>query len=70
MLLLKNDRLNFYQEAVEKVGEPLSRADKKHNYKQLYFEIIDSIVRMLTERFQDMQQFELLDLVSPGVFAT
>ena len=64
------DFSNFYQEAVDKVGEPLSRADKKHNYKQLYFEIIDSIVGMLTERFQDMKQFEFLDLVNPKVFST
>ncbi|CAB3981985.1 zinc finger MYM-type 1-like [Paramuricea clavata] len=28
----------FYQEAVDKVGQPVSRVDKKHNYKQLYFE--------------------------------
>ena len=61
---------NFYQEAVDKVGEPLSRIDRKHNYKQLYFEIIDSIVGMLTERFQDMKQFEFLDLVNPKVFTT
>ena len=56
---------NFYQEAVDKVGEHLSRIDRKHNYKQLYFEIIDSIVGMLTERFQDMKQFEFLDRVNP-----
>ena len=49
---------NFFQEAVGKVGEPLSRADKRHNYKQLYFEIIDSILGMLNERFYDMKQFE------------
>ena len=47
----------FYQEAVDKVGPPLSRADKKHDYKQLYFEVLDSIVGMLNERFQDMKRF-------------
>ena len=61
---------NFYQEAIDKVGEPLSRIDRKHNYKQLYIEIIDSIVGMLTERFQDMKQFEFLDLVNPKVCTT
>ncbi|CAB3981169.1 zinc finger MYM-type 1-like [Paramuricea clavata] len=55
----------FYQEAVDKDGQPVSRADKKHNYKQLYFEIIDSIAGMLSERFQDMKRFEFLDLVNP-----
>ena len=61
---------NFFQEAVGKVGESSSRADKKHNYKQLYFEIIDLIVGMLNERFYDMKQFEFSDLVNPKVFAT
>ena len=60
----------FYQEAVDKVGQPVSRADRKHDYRQLYFEIIDSIVGMLNERFQDMKQFEFLDLVNPKVFST
>ncbi|CAB4035785.1 zinc finger MYM-type 1-like, partial [Paramuricea clavata] len=60
----------FYQEAVDKVGPPISRADTKHNYKQLYFEILDSIVGMLNERFQDMERFGFLDLVNPKVFAT
>jgi hypothetical protein len=60
----------FYQEAVDKVGPPVSRADTKHNYKQLYFEILDSIVGMLNERFQDMERFGFLYLVNPKVFAT
>ena len=58
---------NSYQETVDTVGEPLSRIDRTHNYKQVYFEIIDSIVGVLTERFQDMKQFEFLDLVNPKV---
>ena len=60
----------FYQEAVDKVRPPVSRADTKHNYKQLYIEILDSIVGMLNERFQDMERFGFLDLVNPKVFAT
>ena len=48
-LLTDEGSSNFYQEAVDKVGEPLSRIDRKHNYKQLYFEIIDSIVGMLRD---------------------
>ena len=58
----------FYQEAVDKVGPPPTKADKKHNYKQLYFEVLDSIVGMLSERFQDMKRFEFLDLASPKAF--
>ena len=40
-------------EDIVKLRKMLSRADKKHSYKQLYFEIIDSIVGMLTERLKE-----------------
>ena len=59
----------FYQEAIGRVGEPTTRADKKHNYKQLFFEVLDSILGMLNERFQDMKQFAFLDLVNPKSFS-
>ena len=58
----------FYDKAVEKVGPPVTRYEQRHNYKQIYFEILDSIVGMLTERFQDMERFRFLDLVNPRVF--
>lgn len=60
----------FYQEAVDKVGQPATKSDKKHNYKQLYFEVLNTIVGMINERFQDMKRFAFLDLVNPKVFAT
>ncbi len=62
--------VKFYQEAVDKVGPPLSRTDKKHDYKLLYFEVLDSIVGMLNEGFQDMKRFAFSDLVNPKVFTT
>ena len=61
---------DFYDQAVEKVDPQVTRYDQKHNYKQVYFEILDSIVGMLTERFQDMERFKFLDLVNPRVFKT
>ncbi len=60
----------FYDKTVEKVGRPVTRTDLKHDYKQIFFEILDSIVGMLTERFQDMERFRFLDLVNPRVFKT
>ncbi len=62
--------VKFYQEAVDKVGPPLRRADKKNDYKQLYSEVLDSTVGMLNDRFQDMKRFAFLDLVNPKVFTT
>ncbi|XP_046864161.1 uncharacterized protein LOC124458112 [Xenia sp. Carnegie-2017] len=64
---LRNDTeyCQVYDLAVEKVGPPVTRYDQRHNYKQMYFEILDTIVTMLTERFQDMEHF---DLVNPRVF--
>ncbi|CAB3981727.1 zinc finger MYM-type 1-like isoform X1 [Paramuricea clavata] len=60
----------FYDKAVEKVDLPVTKYDLKHNYKQIFFEILDSIVGMLTERFHDMERFRFLDLVNPRVFKT
>ena len=54
-----------YQSAVDKVGSPVTRADQKINYKQLHFQVIDTIVGMLNERFQHLQSFTFLDLVNP-----
>ena len=55
-----------YKSAVDKIGPP--KADQKINYKQLYFQVIDTIVGMLNERFQDVQSFAFLDLVNPKLF--
>ena len=59
----------FYDSVVNKIGEPSSRSERKHNYKQLYFEVLDNITNMLTERFADCQNFEFLDLVNPNLFS-
>jgi hypothetical protein len=48
-----DDFAKFHQEAMDKVGRPANKVEKKNNYKQLYFEVLDSIVGMLSERFQD-----------------
>ena len=58
----------FFQSTVSLIGEPSTNADKRHNYKGLYFEIIDNIKGMLTERFADCQTFAFLDLVNPHIF--
>jgi hypothetical protein len=47
---------NIYTLKITPPPALLNLADKKHNYKQLCFEIIDSIVGMFCERFQDMKQ--------------
>jgi hypothetical protein len=60
----------FYDKAVEKVGPPVTRYDQRHNYKKMFFEILDSIVGMLTERFHNMECFRFLDLVNPRIFRT
>ena len=58
----------LYESTVRLVGPPLSRSDKKLNYLQLYFEVLDNMCSMLRDRFQDLRDFEFLDLVNPKVF--
>ena len=53
---------------VDMVEQPSSRSDKKPNYKQLYFEILDTTITMLNDRFADCQSFAFLDLVNPYFF--
>ena len=60
---------NNLESAVAIVGQPSSRSDRKHNYKQLYFQVIDSTVGMLNDRFADCKHFEFLDLFNPNFFA-
>ena len=33
----------FYDKSVEKVGPPVTRYDQRHNYKQMFFEILDPL---------------------------
>jgi len=58
----------FFQSTVSFVGEPSSNADKRHNYKSLYFQVVDNIMSMLSERFVDCKNFAFLDLVNPCIF--
>ena len=51
------------------VGSPVSRSDKRQNYKLLYFEVIDATISMMQERFQDCRNFAFLDLVNPNLFS-
>ena len=60
-----------YQDAANLVGPPVSRSDKKHNYRQLYYQVIDTIKGMLIEPFQDQKSFEFVDLIiNPKLFRT
>ena len=59
---------HFFQSTVFLVGEPSFNADKRHNYKSLYCQIVHSIMSMLSERFVDCKSFAFLDLVNPCIF--
>ena len=50
-----------FESAVAIVGQPSSRSDRKHNYKQLYFQVIDTTVAMLNDRLADCKDFGFLD---------
>ena len=52
---------------MDKVGRPANKVEKKNNYKQLYFEVLDSIVGMLSERFQD-DPFWVESCKSKGIY--
>ena len=58
---------HFFQSTVSLVGEPSSNADKKYNHKSLYFEVVDNIMSMLSEKFADCKNFAFMDLVSPCI---
>ena len=59
---------HFFGSTVELVGQPSSRQDKRYNYRQLYFQIVDNTAAMLAERFSGREDFEFLDLVNPNFF--
>ena len=60
--------INF-ESAVVIIGQPSSRPDRKHNYKQLYFQMTDSTVAMLYDQFADCKHSSFLDLVNLNFFA-
>ena len=57
-----------YSAAETKAGASTRRSERRTNYKQLYYEVIDSIVAMCNERFSDAESFSFLDLVNPKFF--
>ena len=67
---LRTDRAydDFFQSTVSLIGRPSSNADRRHNYRSLYFQVIDNIKCMLSERFADCDSFAFLDLVYPYIF--
>ena len=50
------------------VGVASRRAGQNINHKQLYFEVTDTIVAMMNNRFEDVESFSFLDLVNPKIF--
>ena len=58
----------FFQSTVFLVGKLSSNAEKRHNYKSLYFQVVDNIISMLSERFAECKNFAFLDLVNPCIF--
>ena len=58
-----------YQSTVDLVGHPLSRSDRKHNYKDIHLQLLNCMVFMLSDRFSDMENFEVLDLVNSNFFS-
>ena len=58
-----------YQSTVDLVEHPSSRSDRKHNYKDIYLQLLNCMVFMLSDRFSDIENFEFLDLVNPNFFS-
>ena len=52
----------YYQGTVEKAGHHVTKSDQKINYKQLYFQVIVTIVGMLNERLKGIESFGFLIL--------
>jgi hypothetical protein len=67
---LKNDLRNdtafetCYAAAENRAGVPSRRSEQAINYKKLYCEVIDTIVGMVNNRFQDVDSFSFLDLMN------
>ena len=56
---------SYFQATVAVVGEPSSRSDNKHNYKQLYFKVSNNASTMVDDRFDRVKEFAFLDLLNP-----
>ena len=58
-----------YQSTVDLAGHPSSRSDRKHSYKDIYLQLLNCMLFMLSDRFSVDENFEILDLVNPNVFS-
>ena len=58
-----------YQSTVDLVGHLSSRSDRKHNYWDIYLQLLSCMIFMLNDRFSNTEYFELLDLVNPNFFS-
>ena len=50
------------------MSQPKARLGLRHNYRRLFFEVIDNVSGMLQERLLDLEDFAFLDLVNPHCF--
>ena len=50
------------------MSQPKARSGMRHNYRRLFFEVIDNASGMLQEQFLDFKNFAFLDLVNPHCF--
>ena len=47
----------IYQSTVDLVEHPSSRSDRKHNYNDIYLQLLNCMVFMLSDRFSDIENF-------------
>ena len=58
-----------YKSNVDLVGHLSSRSDRKQHYKDIYLQLLSCMVFMLSDRFSDIENLEILDLVNPKFFS-
>ena len=58
-----------YQSTVDIFGHPSTKSDRKHNYKDIYLQLLNCMVCMLSDRLSDIENFEFLDLVNSNFFS-
>ena len=50
------------------MSQPKAKSGMKHNYRRLFFEVIDNVSGVLREQFLDCKDFASLDPVNPHCF--
>ena len=63
------DMCNDETFTVDLVEHPSSRSDRKHNYKDIYLQLLNCMVVMLSDRSSDIENLEFLDLVNQNFFS-